>query len=288
MAGLEAHGAPGAAWGRRGLLRRHWRLVALVVFLIGALVLSFGGLRYAFRSHPGPRSVESALDRFRSSTSTAPRSGFGHPAPGVYAAEGQGGEHISFPPNSQSDGAVMPVTVRDLPDGCWRWRIDYNTAHWHEFDFCPRGTELLLVGDRNFQSWDFGAVHVTNVGTFTCDPPSPVVVDDPRPGDSFPNDCTGVNTAVSGTTRVAGPAVVVGTEKLTIGGRGVAAVHQRRRQTMSGGQHGNSDEDWWFAADTGLPLRMERHYVVHSASPVGTVTYTENGSWQLRSLVPRT
>ena len=71
------------------------------------------------------------------------------PAEGVYALNGQGTERISFPPNSHPDGAVMPATITYLADGCWRWHIDYNVAHWEEYDFCPRGGRLLLkAGNR--------------------------------------------------------------------------------------------------------------------------------------------
>ncbi len=254
----------------------------------GVLFLFSGALRYAFRSHPKPKSVESALNQFRSTTSTStfPRN-FRQPVPGVYVVTGQGREHISFPPNSQTDGPIMPVTVQPLDAGCWRWHIDYNTAHWQEYDFCPRGSQLILVGDRNAQSWDFGTMHIANRAEFTCDPPAPIVVDDPRPGSSYPNTCTGQNTAVSGKTTVTGPAEIVGSEQLTIGGTSVPAVHERRHQTMSGGQQGTLDEEWWFAADTGMPLRVQRTYSLRSASPIGTIGYTESGSWLLNSLVPR-
>jgi hypothetical protein len=32
---------------------------------------------------------------------------------------------------------------------------------------------------------------------------------------------------------------------------------------------------------------MEREVRIHSDSPVGTITYTESGWWQLTSLVPQ-
>jgi len=257
-------------------------------------LVALGGLytvgRYALRSHPGAKSLDAAVDELRASTSTDDTgpTAFVRPAPGVYLAAGDGSEHISTPPNSQDDGPTMPITVRYLPDGCWTWHIDYNRAHWHEFDYCPKGDQLLLVAQRNFQAWDFGAIKADNLGPYTCDPAAPVVVENPQPGQTFDHHCTGENSGAPGLSTMDGPATFIGTETLDIGGVTMAAIHQRRTQTMSGAQDGTTTEDWWFAPDTGLPLRAERHYQLDTKSIIGQITYTEQGSWQLTSLEPRT
>lgn len=271
--------------------RRRWLLLALAA--VGVVVLVAAGLPsllYLRRSHPGARSVGSAVERYRASTSTVP----GHagdlvgPAAGVYEATGSGTERISFPPNSQTDGAVMPITVTPLPGDCWRWHLDYNTAHWHEYDFCVDKGSLLLVAQRNFQRWDFGAMKVTNLGSYTCSPPAPVATTGARAGTTYEHRCTGRNSAVPGVSHVDGPVRIVGTTVLDIGGRRVEAVHQTRVEHLSGSQTGTVQEQWWFAVDTGLPLRAERTYRVVSSSPVGHITYTEHGAWQLASLQPQT
>jgi len=266
--------------------------VRWVVLGIVVVVVVFGGVtvgRYVFRSRPGAQSVDAAVDRFRASgpTDTSPAT-FVRPAAGVYQAAGEGEEHISTPPNSQHDGATMPVSVTYLADGCWTWHLDYNVAHWHEFDFCPQGDQLLLVAQRNFQSWDFGVMKVDNTGTYTCAPPAPIVVTDPVPGAVFEHHCTGDNTAAPGPSTSEGPATVVGLETLSVGGADVATIHQTRSQVMSGTQQGDIQEEWWYAADTGLPVRAERHYRLDTGSVLGTITYTESGSWQLTSMEPRT
>jgi hypothetical protein len=270
--------------------RRRVELGAIGVGVV--LLLLFGATvgRYLLRDRPGAKSVDEAVEQFRegSSTTDAGSAGFVRPAAGVYQATGEGTESISKPPNSQNDGAVMPISVKYLPDGCWTWHLDYNDAHWHEFDFCPEGTQLLLVAQRNYQSWDFGVMKVENVGTFTCDPPAPVVVDDPAPGATFVHHCSGDNTAAPGPSISEGPSTVVGAETLSIGGTDVQTIHQTRSQAMSGTQKGSVEEDWWFTADTGLPVRSERHYQIESGSVIGTITYTETGSWQLESLQPQT
>jgi hypothetical protein len=270
--------------------RHHrWRIAVAVVVGLVVLAAAIPTLRYLARSHPGAKSVSSAVQRYRASTSTTPGDApliFQGPRPGVYQATGSGTEKISFPPNSQTDGAVMPITVTALSRGCWRWHLDYNTAHWHEYDFCPQKGSLMLVAQRNFQAWDFGSIKVTNLGLYTCTPPAPIVVEAARPGQSFEHHCTGTNSAVAGPSTVQGPATLVGTVELTIGGQKVLALHQKRLEHLSGAQKGTTTEEWWFDARTGLPLRAERHYDLTSPSPIGTVTYNETGSWQLSSMQP--
>ena len=258
-----------------------------IVVLVGSAVPY---LLYLRRSHPGAAPVSSAVQRYRASTSTTndQAAELIGPQPGVYQAHGLGTERISFPPNSQTDGAVMPITVTPRPNGCWRWRIDYNTAHWHEYDFCARGDSLLLVAQRNFQRWDFGAIKVSNLGAYACSPPAPVMSNGAGPHASFEHRCTGTNSAVPGLSRVDGPVTMAGLTTLDIGGETVQALRQTRVEHLSGAQKGTVTEQWWFDARNGLPLRAERTYRVSSPSPVGNVVYTEHGWWQLTSLHPTT
>ncbi len=269
--------------------RRHHRVRNLLVAVLAVVVVAFAVLAgsYLLRGHPGAKSLRAAAEQFqRTSTSKPTPEGFALPAAGVYRASGSGTERISTPPNSQSDSAVMPVTVSYAAHGCWLWRIDYNTAHWHEYSFCPDTDRLLLESQRNFVSWDFGLTSVTNVARFTCSPPSPIVVSSPRPGERFAFRCVGTNTAVSGRSISSGPVVIVALGTLEIGGSPVQAVHLTRTQTISGAQVGRLEESWWFAATTGLPLEASRSYRLVTDSPIGKVTYTETGSWRLDSLVP--
>ncbi|MEZ5144818.1 MAG: hypothetical protein R2726_20230 [Acidimicrobiales bacterium] len=269
--------------------RRRWPVVvlALVALVVGAVGVV--AVRYAERDRPEAVTSEEAVEEFRATSSTAVApTGFVVPAAGVYEAVGQGSARISFPPNAMTDGPTMPVAVTYLPDGCWRWRISYSTAAWHEYDFCPKGDELLLVAQRNFLSFDYGSFKVDNTAQYACDPPSPIVVESPVPGRSFDHQCVGENSAAPGRSVSAGPVTIIGTETLDIGGTSVPAIHQRRTQTMSGPQTGPVTEDWWFAADTGLPLKCERHQRIETSSPIGAITFTADGSWQLTSMQPRT
>jgi hypothetical protein len=282
---------PAAQPQRRRGRRRRW---LIVVAAIGAVVIAVAGVnigRYAFREHPGPKAVESALQRFRALPAPAAPTGerYRFPPPGVYELVGEGSEHISFPPNSQKDGSVMPATVSYRADGCWVWRVDYNVAHWEDFQFCPRGGQLILAGNSNSQTWDFGVAKITNLATFTCDQPATVLSEQPRTTQTYERTCSGGNSAISGPTNTSTVTHIIGPETVTIGGTAHATIHERQDATITGVQTGAESSDWWLAPNTGLPLRMERHIKLDSSSPLGgTITYTEDGSWQMRTLEPST
>jgi hypothetical protein len=71
------------------------------------------------------------------------------------------------------------------------------------------------------------------------------------PGETWTQSCTGTNTSVGGTT--------------------VDAFHFVQPRTISGAQHGEENSELWFAPN-GLPLRNQRHIVIDSDSPIGTIT----------------
>jgi len=257
--------------------------------VLGAI--GFVVLPYVFREHPGPKSLRAAVKAFQGEGSTPTGSGTprnGVPAEGVYPLKGQGTERISFPPNSQRDGAVMPMTITYLADGCWRWHIDYNVAHWEEYDFCPRGGRLLVAGNRVSQSWDFGDITINNLARFTCPSNSVVLPEDPKPGQTQRYSCTGTNTSVSGRSIEATTVRIVGTVSLRIGGTVVSTIHELQQLTLTGGQRGTVSENWWFMVGSDLPVRVERQITLLSNSPIGAITYNEAGSWQMTSLRPRT
>lgn len=264
---------------------RNALLAVLAVVLLG---VAFVGISYLTRDTPQEASVDDALDAFRSETTPPSTGSFTQPAPGVYEAAGFGEESLSVPPLSQSDGATMPITVRLLEEGCWRWRLDYSSAHWHEYEFCPEGTGLILTSQRQSQTWDLGVDSITNLSDTTCDPPAAILVAGSEPGDSVEHTCTVVNTAAEGGSQTVGPSTMVGRETLTIGGVEVRTIHQRRSSTMSGTQTGRIDEEWWLEEETGLPVRVERDYDLTTESTIGDIRYQEQGEWQLSSMTPRT
>jgi hypothetical protein len=268
-----------------------------VLLVVGALLLIVVGIcayffaAYQFRTHPGARSVASALHSFRGSgpTTRVPGTSYALPQAGVYTMRGKGLERISFPPDSQQDGALVPVTISYLPSACWRMRLDFNVAHWEDYVFCPSALGLRQPSNHVFQAWDFGVTSVTNLSTVTCPANTVVLPSDPKKDALLAWTCLerNTNTAIGSgvsTTR----ARVVGFKTLRVGDVAVPTVEERQTAAVSGAQTGSVITDWWFATSTGLPVRLDRHRVVHSPSPIGTVTYTEDGSGVLTSLTPRT
>jgi len=268
---------------------RPHRLRNILLIVVGVIAVFLGVAVGSFlsRAQPGARSIRSAAQAFDATTTTVPTPRvFALPPAGVYRATGAGFEQIAVPPDTIHDSTVMPVSVSYLPGGCWRWHLDYSTAHWHEYDFCPHDGRLLLQNQQNSLTWDFGLTSVTNLARFACDPPSPIVVESPQPGEVFAHRCTGTNSAASGTSSAAGPVTIVGVRGVRVGTRTVQSIEMTRHQTISGGQSGTLDETWWFATSTGMPLQESRNYHLTTSSPIGDIAYTEIGSWHLDSMVP--
>ncbi len=274
--------------------RRRWPWVVGLVVAVVLVAVAVPVVLFATRERPEGKDLGEAVDEYQPGSSTAA----GGPTPGVYRATGEGTEAISLPPVSQHDGAVVPVTVEAADDGCWRVEAAYHEAHRQDWTFCEQpggggageGAAPVVVdrGGQTYQRWDFGATSVENTSTFTCDPPAVMIDPSAEPGDTWDQHCTGTNTQTDGTTISAGTYEFVGVEDLEIDGEAVPARRYRQDRTISGAQTGTDAVDVWFAVADHLPLRMARDVRIDSDSPVGTVTYTESGWWQLDSLVPET
>lgn len=280
---------PGGTEAPAALPKRHHRVRTIVIVVVVVLValVAVAVVSYLLRSKPSARSLNSAGKSFHATTTTKPTPrAFALPPAGVYRASGSGFEQIAVPPDTIHDSAVMPVTVSYLPNGCWRWHIDYSTAHWHEYDFCPHDGRLLLMAQRNLLTVNLGLASVTNLAKFTCNPPSPIVVERPRAGEVFAHRCTGTNTAAAGVSTASGPVTITGVTSVNIAGTRVQAIVMTRHQKITGGQSGTLDEEWWFSTSTGMPLAERRNYHLSTSSPIGSIAYTETGSWRLDSMTP--
>jgi hypothetical protein len=263
--------------GRRIVLVSLFAVVLAVVGLAAWAVLSV--------DDPGPASVGDALDRLQEEGGDDGGDRVLRPPEGVYVYEGEGREELSFPPLSQRDGDTMPATVTHEPDGCWTFRLDFNASHWQSWTYCRTDEGVVEVGGANGQAWDIGVSTVSNESTFTCDPPSPVLVG-LEPGDSVRQSCRGTNTAIEGETVSAGRFTFVGPDTLDVGGEEVAVLHFRNRRRLSGSQDGPERTEVWFRED-GLLVRYERDIEVRTASPIGDIAYTESGFLQLTDTEPR-
>jgi hypothetical protein len=254
-----------------------------VVALLGAAVGV--GVYLWQRSDARPVSVEEAKQRLDGQGGDGSSGGAFLPAEGVYRYQGSGTESLSTPPKSQDEGPELPATVRHDGDGCWTFRIDYSTNHWQDWHYCATDTGLVERGGDTFQRWDFVVSAIENTSKFVCDPPNVVVRAGATPGATWQQSCDGTNSQVGGATLSSGPMRFVGVDRLQIGTREVQALHYVQHRTISGAQRGVNDSDLWFATN-GLPLRNRRAIEVSSDSPIGSITYTEDGSFTLSSLRP--
>lgn len=207
------------------------------------------------------------------------------PAEGVYRYTGSGTERLaSFEPTAQ--GPTLPATVEHTGDGCWAFRIDYNSRHWQRYDFCAVGGRLVERGGASEQRFDLVALEVTASTTTAC--PGDTVAADPqaRVGDVAEVACEVRSSGSPAPLTSSGPSTFVGRTDLVVGGAEREALHYRRERTFSGDQTGTEQVDLWFDARSGLPLRGERRTTLTTDSPIGSLTYTEDGAFRLAEADP--
>jgi len=267
--------------------RARWVVVGLAAVAVLAVVVL---VVVARGRTAAPPSVDDAIARQGGTTPTtaaAPPGGPSRPVPGVYTAAGQGTERLSLAPAAKAQGPTLPLSVTLDGDACTLVRVDFNTDHWQSWRYCRQADGTLAeAGGQTFQRTDIVVMTIDNTSTFVCDPPSPVLVPGAAVGSSVEQRCTGTSSAQAGEAISAGPQTVVADEDLLVGGTTVRTRHVHQERTLSGAQRGTERADTWWTAD-GLPVRNERRVEVASPSPIGDVTYTEEGSWQLDSVAPR-
>jgi hypothetical protein len=262
--------------------------------LVALAALAGGGLAvllvlFLTRDEPGEQSVDEAVEEFRGEEGEDGGDSLDRPAAGVYAAEGEGEAALSPLGISQQDGPDVPITVRHEPEGCWSLEISLNEDHRQINHLCPDADgRLVEAHSETEQRWDLGAMSLDNVTEFVCDPPAVVVDPSAQPGDAWEQRCEGTSTGVSGATTSAGPYRFEGEEDLEVADVTVTTRRYRQERTITGSQDGTQVVHHWYDAASGLLVREERSSEVGSDSPVGTITYTEEGWWQLTSLEPRT
>jgi hypothetical protein len=270
--------------------RRHRRVrivAAIVAVVLVGAIATFVVLWNRVTTRPvsiaeaGRRAGAAGYGTDQSATATPLR-----PAAGIYQYRGEGTEKLDKPPRSQSQGPGIPGTVTHLGGRCWKFRVDYNTNHWQSWDYCSTGKGLTEQGGSFFQRLDLVITKVETSSTYTCDPPADTIRAAQRVGDQWKQNCHGTSTTASGEVIAAGPYRYLGQEDLDIGGKRVKALHYQWSRTLTGGQNGTEAGDFWFDAETGLPLRNRRVVTVHSDSPIGRVTYDERGSFVLVSMTP--
>jgi hypothetical protein len=266
---------------------RHSRFaVAGVVFVLAA------GLAVIWRLEhrgPGRASVGDAISRFRTSSTMATSARSWEPRPGVYVYSGTGDESLSFLNTRQTQGPTEPGTVTRQPNGCWQFRIDYNSFHHQMWERCSTRTKLVESGGTADQRFDFVAFKTGEHSYTACTPPFVVADLAANPGTFTPVHCTGRSDTTKAMFAQNGTATYVGRDTVTVGGLDVPALHAREDLHLNGGQTGDVHIDIWFAASDGLPLKEAHSISVDSPAPapINHVNYSEQGTWQLTSMIPR-
>jgi len=262
--------------------RSRWLLgIAVVVVVAGVVVWSSGGAEEA--------SIEDAIADFDVSAADPGDTGDGMPRPkqGVYVYAGTGHEELSLPGTGRAWGPRIPGTVTHAPDGCWTLRLEYNTAHSQSVDYCSREQLLEERTSETSHAFKLGVTTLHERIVFACDPPGETIRVDAEAGSSWQQSCVGTSVERGTVVTSSGTNVFVGLATVEVAGKHVAAYHYRTRRTLTGDQTGTELVDIWFRVPDGLPLRATHDIEAISPSPVGSVTYTEAGSFTLTSLRPR-
>ncbi len=266
--------------------RHPWRYV-----LIGlAVLLAVGAAVFAYRwSQRGAdeASTSDLLEQFRDGEGVGGSDGeFLQPSTGVYTYEATGSEKLSLLDTTQEWGPTMPASITSDGDGCWTWHVEYNTNHWQEQDLCADGNRLLETGGTSMQRFDFGAFTTVDTVVAVCEPPGEAIRADAEPGDTWSQSCVGRNEERDTEVTTAGTNTFVGAEEIEIGGETVATLHYLIRRTLSGDQTGEESTERWYSVKDGMLLRVTSDITVETPSPLGDVTFTQQGEFELESLTP--
>jgi hypothetical protein len=262
---------------RKRRRRWPWIVLGVVVVLVGA-----GTVLWQSASRAHQVSLQQAK---RQAGALSGMAGSGRPAPGVYRYVGSGTEQLSLPPLSQTEGPTIPVTVRLEGSDCFIVRVDYSSHHWQTWEYCRHGTDLWELGGQQWQLWSIGPVNVTSSGTVTCTN-TMALATHPSLGQVWSADCSGTNSAVSGTIFSRGTYRFLGDVTLRIGGTSVRCAHYLRLRTNSGAQQGTEHSDVWFDLANGLPVRMVQQLHATTQTSFGRTTYGQSGEFTAASVRP--
>jgi len=266
---------------------RRWLVRSGIV--VGALVLAvvvYAVGTFLFRENPGAKSVDEALSDFRQSNAAVDIN-VQQPKAGVYAAVGAGSASLSFPPATQKYGTEVPVTITPTSPNCWLTKVDFNTAYSQQWTYCIENGRLTEHGNTTSTRWDLGAFTTTNVATFSCEPPGEIVRSEFVVGEKATYRCLGTSTEISGETTSDVTFEALGRESLMVGDESVEAFHFREIDVLTGPQTGTTQIDYWYDTKDLLLLKLVRTVSLRTDSPVGDITYKENGEVALITRVPR-
>lgn len=278
---------------RRRWFRRPAVMVPIALVVVAAAVGAALFLRAWNERGADEASVDRSVEGFREDQAGDGSAALLQPEAGVYTYAAQGTEQLSLLGTTQAWGDRLPVTVTTGAgptgtEGCWTIRFEFSTNHTQSTTYCPDDRVLEEVAGSTSQTFDFVATQVTDVTEFRCDPPGKLVKLDAEAGDSWKQSCEGSSPERGTAVTSAGTNTFLGVEQVEVGDETVDALHYRVDRTLSGDQNGTESIQYWFHPRTALPLQAVRNVTVASPSPLGDITYTEEGQYRLTSLTPRT
>ena len=265
--------------------RHRLRTALIVVAALLAVIVVAGVVWFVFGLFPAEQlSDDQALVDFRASSGDT-AAAEGRPVAGVYPGTATGTESIGLPGFDEQLGPNAPMTLTYGDAGCFTSRIDFNSHHWRSWTYCPSATATFALG--GLESWTerkAPGLDLATLSTYTCETPLDVVWTGAAVGDTRTGSCPGTSDLDDAVTDDAATLEVLGTETLEIDGTSVDVVHVRTVDEFTNAQTGAERGEWWFDAETALPVKFRLDASLSGASG----DYAEDIDFELTSLQPAT
>jgi hypothetical protein len=210
------------------------------------------------------------------------------PRAGVYTFAARGFEEASLPRVRRP----MPPTVSAIvthDGGCWNFKLTIFAEHVETIRYCTPAPGALNQPRREVTlTFPFLGIPQTVRSIVNCTAQD-LVRPAMAPGARWDSACVMQNTGADTNRQTeSGPTIFVGFENVTIGGQTVRAYRVKTDHVMTGGQSGPVAEELWISAVDGTLLRIDRNKRLTGQTVLGANTYTEQNSFTLQSLAPRT
>jgi hypothetical protein len=267
---------------------------ARTVGLVAALVLAGGGAYVANRLASGGDvtevGIDRAVERFRSSESSAPASStttarttttadgvpLALPAAGVYSYATSGHDAVDALTGARHDYPdTTTVTVTRTACGV-RLRWDVAAERWDSWDWCAEDGGIRVAGWSGFHQ--FFGVGARN--DYVC-------TGDLRPLDAEPGTTWDLVCRAGDRDTSSYLATVVARTSVSIGGAAVPALHVRYDVTVDGVSVGAQTVEEWYRTADGLLLRRVVTTDTRQQTAIGETAFEERATIELRSVDPR-
>lgn len=246
----------------------------VAVGVVGAVVVT-GAAAWWFvlRDPTEAVGVDEAVTSFR--TDTEPRPGASPIPEGVYVYETEGFERtdaLTGKTHRYPKRSTITVTAADC-GASLLWRpLGGRSTEWI---FCETGGGWTVASQDERHTF-FGRTERT---TYMCED----ALIRPRADGSR----RWAVSCATGGAEESGVGLVVGRERLDVGGTPVTTEHIRKSTRFSGEIRGFAKHDLWFDSRSGVPVKIVMVTRTTNDSPIGDVTYDEDVTLLLTSLEPR-